>query len=123
MTAFLAVQQNLRFQGQYLDRETGLHYNLFRYFDPVGGRFTQVDPIGLAVGMNPYSYVQNLLTWSDPLGLAPCAFKFSNHFGTKLKKHAQDIYETSRELGVLVAKGDREGMTNFILSIVNDGGN
>ncbi|MHA6637000.1 RHS repeat domain-containing protein, partial [Citrobacter farmeri] len=24
------VMQNLRFQGQYLDRETGLHYNLFR---------------------------------------------------------------------------------------------
>ncbi|XDK46752.1 Hypothetical protein ABZS17D1_00223 [Kosakonia cowanii] len=25
--------QNLRFQGQYLDRETGLHYNTFRYYD------------------------------------------------------------------------------------------
>ncbi|HGJ3371472.1 TPA: RHS domain-containing protein, partial [Salmonella enterica subsp. enterica] len=28
------VQQNLRFQGQYLDRETGLHYNLYRFYDP-----------------------------------------------------------------------------------------
>ncbi|WP_230944730.1 RHS repeat-associated core domain-containing protein [Burkholderia cepacia] len=26
--------QNLRFQGQYLDRETGLHYNAFRFYDP-----------------------------------------------------------------------------------------
>ncbi|MDV5354776.1 RHS repeat-associated core domain-containing protein [Enterobacter asburiae] len=29
--------QNLRLQGQYLDRETGLHYNFFRYYDPAGG--------------------------------------------------------------------------------------
>ncbi|HGU9769642.1 TPA: RHS repeat-associated core domain-containing protein [Morganella morganii] len=36
--------QNLRFQGQYLDRETGLHYNTFRYYDPDTGRFTQHDP-------------------------------------------------------------------------------
>lgn len=27
------LQQNLRLQGQYLDRETGLHYNTFRYYD------------------------------------------------------------------------------------------
>lgn len=39
------VMQNLRFQGQYLDRETGLHYNLLRYYDPECGRFTQQDPI------------------------------------------------------------------------------
>ncbi len=44
--------QNLRMQGQYLDRETGLHYNLFRYYDPDCGRFTQQDPIGLAGGIN-----------------------------------------------------------------------
>ena len=34
------IQQNLRYQGQYLDRETGLHYNTFRYFNPDIGRFT-----------------------------------------------------------------------------------
>nr|WP_246856875.1 hypothetical protein [Brenneria sp. CFCC 11842] len=27
-------------QGQYLDRETGLHYDLFRYYDPDSGWFT-----------------------------------------------------------------------------------
>nr|WP_081299746.1 RHS repeat-associated core domain-containing protein [Gilliamella apicola] len=45
-------KQNLRYQGQYLDRETGLHYNTFRYYDPDIGRFTQPDPIGLAGGFN-----------------------------------------------------------------------
>ncbi|ELY4132828.1 RHS repeat-associated core domain-containing protein, partial [Cronobacter turicensis] len=68
------VPQNLRFQGQYLDRESGLHYNLFRYYDPVAGRYTQMDPIGLAGGMNTYSYVGDPLVWVDSLGLArtPC---------------------------------------------------
>jgi RHS repeat-associated protein len=64
------VPQNLRFQGQYLDHESGLHYNLFRYYDPVAGRYTQMDPIGLAGGLNTYSYVGDLLVWVDPLGLS-----------------------------------------------------
>ena len=63
------IEQNLRYQGQYLDRETGLHYNTFRYYDPDIGRFTQPDPIGLAGGFNLYQYAPNGLTWIDPWGL------------------------------------------------------
>ena len=67
--------QNLRFQGQYLDRETGLHYNTFRYYDPTGGCYTQMDPIGLLGGLNTYTYVVDPLMWVDPLGLAICPIK------------------------------------------------
>ena len=63
-------QQNLRFQGQYLDRETGLHYNTFRYYDPDMGRFICPDPIGLQGGINLGSYSPNPLRWIDPWGLA-----------------------------------------------------
>ncbi|WP_413531459.1 RHS repeat-associated core domain-containing protein, partial [Rahnella inusitata] len=49
--------------------ETGLHYNLHRYYDPDSGRFTQHDPIGLAGGLNLYQYAPNALGWVDPWGL------------------------------------------------------
>ncbi|WP_254600217.1 RHS repeat-associated core domain-containing protein [Burkholderia contaminans] len=62
--------QNLRFQGQYLDRETGLHYNTFRFYDPDIGRFINPDPIGLMGGVNFYAYAPNSLGWVDPLGLS-----------------------------------------------------
>ncbi|MGS0468150.1 RHS repeat-associated core domain-containing protein [Cobetia marina] len=61
----------LRFQGQYHDEETGLHYNRFRYYDPAVGRFTTQDPIGLMGGENLYQYAPNPTGWVDPLGLSP----------------------------------------------------
>ncbi|HEK2729497.1 TPA: AHH domain-containing protein, partial [Proteus mirabilis] len=70
-------EQNLRFQGQYFDKETGLHYNTFRYYAPDLGRFTQQDPIGLAGGINLYAYAPNALTWVDPWG--HCAVKLSKN--------------------------------------------
>ena len=35
---------------QYVDRETGLHYNFFRYYEPDAGRFVNQNLIGLASG-------------------------------------------------------------------------
>ncbi|WP_188294030.1 HNH endonuclease, partial [Salmonella enterica] len=64
------VQQNLRFQGQYLDRETGLHYNLYRFYDPDIGKFISGDPISIRGGINLYQYAPNPISWIDPLGLA-----------------------------------------------------
>nr|WP_260466371.1 RHS repeat-associated core domain-containing protein [Pseudomonas luteola] len=47
----------LRFQRQYFDQETGLHYNRCRYYNPNTGRFLTPDPIKLAGGLNSYQYV------------------------------------------------------------------
>jgi len=65
------IRNQIRFQGQYLDDETGLHYNRFRYYDPYSGRFTSRDPAGLLGGFNVHSYAPNPIQWVDPLGLAP----------------------------------------------------
>jgi RHS repeat-associated protein len=57
----------LRFPGQYHDPETGLHYNLFRHYDPATARYLTPDPLGLAPAPNPAAYVHNPHTWTDPL--------------------------------------------------------
>ncbi|SEK08667.1 RHS repeat-associated core domain-containing protein [Achromobacter sp. NFACC18-2] len=64
------IRNPIRFQGQYWDRETGLHYNRHRYYDPEIGRFIAKDPIGFAGGLNVYQYADNPVEWIDPLGLA-----------------------------------------------------
>jgi RHS repeat-associated protein len=60
----------LGFPGQYRDEETGLDYNVRRYYDPENARYLSPDPLGLDADPNNYAYVINPFTWSDPLGLA-----------------------------------------------------
>jgi RHS repeat-associated protein len=67
---FALYRCKLRFQGQYFDEETGLHYNRFRYYEPDSGRFINQDPIGLMGGVNLFQYAPNPVGWVDPFGLA-----------------------------------------------------
>ena len=61
---------NLRFPGQYWDRETQSHYNFHRDYRPDAGRYLQSDPIGLQGGMNLFAYVEgNALSNLDFDGL------------------------------------------------------
>ncbi|VWB57799.1 sugar-binding protein [Burkholderia lata] len=70
--AGITLKNPLRFQGQQVDEETGLHYNRHRYYDPTSGRLISKDPIGLAGGVNVYQYAPNPIGWIDPLGLKKC---------------------------------------------------
>ncbi|MBY0446444.1 MAG: RHS domain-containing protein, partial [Burkholderiales bacterium] len=64
------INNPIRFQGQYFDEESGLHYNRHRYYDPEIGRFISSDPIGLMGGFNTLAYAPNPTGWIDPQGLA-----------------------------------------------------
>jgi RHS repeat-associated protein len=61
------IAYHLRAPGQYFDEETGLHYNVHRYYDPETGRYTQPDPMGLAGGLNLYA-------WGNGNPLGSCDF-------------------------------------------------
>jgi RHS repeat-associated protein len=51
---------------------TGTLFRRNRYLDPVTGRFTQEDPIGLAGGLNLYGFANgDPVNFSDPFGLCP----------------------------------------------------
>jgi RHS repeat-associated protein len=76
---------NLRFPGQYFDKETNLAYNWHRSYDAQVGGYVQSDPIGLAGGQwSTYSYVNGQPTTAvDPEGLMGFGGGGSaNHSGT-----------------------------------------
>ncbi|MFG0499868.1 RHS repeat-associated core domain-containing protein, partial [Pseudomonas sp. YQ_13] len=108
------VEQNLRFQGQYLDEESTLHYNTFRYYDSTGGRYISQDPIGIDGGFNLYFYAPSPVAWVDPLGwvaeTAPGYFVYALY-----DKGAKDPYyigitdNVTRRRGEHVASGRLNG--------------
>ncbi|MGE0875508.1 MAG: RHS repeat-associated core domain-containing protein [Burkholderiales bacterium] len=74
-----AFEFNLRFPGQYADKETGLHQNYFRDYSADLGRYVQPDPLGTVttwprtptMGLN-HSYLYaagNALIYIDEWGL------------------------------------------------------
>ncbi|WP_445571270.1 RHS repeat-associated core domain-containing protein [Pseudomonas sp. E102] len=87
------LEQPLRFQGQYHDRESGLHYNRHRYYNPETGRYLTLDPSKLKGGLNGYRYTLNPTGWVDPLGLVDCP-------GTGGCKPAVGVEEPTDKVGV-----------------------
>jgi len=63
------VRQPLRLLGQYEDAETGLYYNVARYYSPWLKTYLSLDPSWLALAATNYSYANNA-PWDrvDPSG-------------------------------------------------------
>ena len=90
-----SAYQPFRLQNQYADRETGLHYNFFRYYEPDSGRFVSQDPIGLWGGSNSYQFAPNTLKWTDTWGLLP---KCSDAKRAECDKQAEIDEATCRQI-------------------------
>ena len=66
-----AVDTIFGYTGRFLDDDTGLQWNLNRWYDPEVGRWVSEDPIGFAAGdPNLYRYTGNSpAVFVDPSGL------------------------------------------------------
>ncbi|MDN8269108.1 RHS repeat-associated core domain-containing protein [Acinetobacter baumannii] len=97
-------QNNLRFQGQYYDQETELHYNRYRYYEPHSARYVSKDPIGLEGGMNTSSYVSDPNQWIDPKGLN--SFNYGEMFGIPASAQSGLAYQGQRNYECYAETGE-----------------
>lgn len=71
-----------KFTGHERDEEAGLtlDYMNARNYDPITGRFLQIDPlVDQFPSLNPYHYVyNNPLGFTDPTGMAPMGYGMNN---------------------------------------------
>ena len=131
-------QSNIRFQGQYYDGETGLHYNRYRYYEPFSARYVSKDPIGLLGGINNLVYVSDPNQWVDPMGLQE---KKTNPKYTQDAAWARNVASQKRDLNTKIAnvkiinksaqeyldkiakeKADKKARENLIYNPTNSGG-
>jgi RHS repeat-associated protein len=94
----VAFDLPLRFPGQRYDKETNLHYNYFRNYDPGLGIYKQSDLVGLFGGLNTYAYVGgNPLSHIDRYGLAATVDDFvdalKKKFCLEFDENCKSYYE------------------------------
>jgi len=100
------AHQPFRLQNQYYDEETGLHYNLMRYYEPEAGRFVNQDPIGLFGGYNLYQFAPNAQGWVDWLGL-----------------HSDpDLLNRINKVAAAMSEGDRSRTTYALARVTTSSG-
>ena len=99
------IGYQMKLQNQYADREKGLHYNFFRYYEPVCGRFINQNPIMLLGGDNLYAFALNIQRWIDPLGLSsggecndPCPGRFTPRKNSRDPKLIEHVYKGNLSL-------------------------
>ncbi len=102
-----ALTCDLRYQGQIEDRESGLYYNLNRYYDADSGQYLSPDPIGFAGGLRPQGYVFNPMEWVDPLGLAKCHFSGNRGRNKAIYDIQQNGYTVVAEELTMKVNGSR----------------
>ncbi|MDE9455983.1 RHS repeat-associated core domain-containing protein [Xenorhabdus bovienii] len=107
----------LKFAGQWLDEESGLFYNRFRYYSPLAGCYLTPDPIGIQGGENTYGYVPNPTGFIDPLGLAKKNPEPTGRekAAPKVKEPTYEIvrYMSAEELNEVIKAGGKKIVPHF----------
>ncbi|EAS1759918.1 type IV secretion protein Rhs, partial [Salmonella enterica] len=117
-----SVRNPLRFQGQYFDEESGLHYNRYRYYEPESGRYISADPLKLGAGLNTYAYAPNPLGWIDPLGLDCIPNKVAgDNREAKLLKRLQSIFGKGNVLSQRHLRNAQGKMVGLVDDVVQEG--
>lgn len=81
------ISINLRFPGQYYDKESGLFYNMFRDYNPATGRYVESDPIGIILTEHEYAYSSlSPLRYFDDLGLQRTTGRGDRAFGVNNRR-------------------------------------
>lgn len=105
---------DLLFQGQQLDRVTGLYNMRARNYDPNTGRFTQREPIDARVGesvTSAYAFVGNRPTYStDPSGLYVSPWVT---FGWRLYQSRERVADNASALATRTFAGQETDNANI----------
>jgi RHS repeat-associated protein len=93
---------------------SGTLYQRNRYVDPLTGRFTQEDPIGLSGGVNLYGFAGgDPVTFSDPFGLASDTIRFVGPKADVLREayeRAKRVLTAAAENGAADANATLDGL-------------
>ncbi|MFO1165825.1 MAG: RHS repeat-associated core domain-containing protein [Paracoccus sp. (in: a-proteobacteria)] len=109
----------IRFQGQWHDAESGLHYNRLRYYDPDATQYLSPDPIGINGGTRPQAYVDDPNASVDPLGLAPLT---PGDFGTGTLTDDPALHKIWLDSLRKATSTGRENAYTRVLDIYESGG-
>jgi len=91
---------------------SGFLYRRNRYYDPMAGRFTQPDPIGLAGGINLYGFSgADPANFADPFGLCPPLYLCRLLTATvRVQTRYAHLQSSSVSAGATIASGGQVGL-------------
>jgi len=103
-----------RFPGQWADEVSGTYHNNWREYWPRAGRYTQVDPIGLAGGENPYAYVAG-----NPVGAVDTTGLVIEYKDEYSKYVVEKIRASSPTAAAAIERAEKSWFTLTIIGSVN----
>ncbi|UDQ98345.1 RHS repeat-associated core domain-containing protein [Lentisphaerota bacterium WC36G] len=110
------VANPFKFSSEYAEKETGLVYYNYRYYNPSTGKWLSRDPIQEAGGVNVYGFIKNsTINYYDLLGLhcRNCGVELKDCIKNALESFAKNMERLANELVDLEFKLFQEAFKQF----------